>query len=477
MDNKEKNTTLIIVIIAIILMIGCVLSICCAAGVFFLLRDDSSSLVNNLVEKEDAFIEKIDPSATDNPSEPSEPAETETVAPSDENTDSLTAGQLKIIERCEKIRGLSSSEKMAPIYQTQDELRAYLTDELYAGVTEDEFNDEHDLYTILGFTPEDFDLEQFYLDLYTEQIAGFYDQDTNKMYLIKGGSEIENSLTLAHEYTHFLQFNTPEFAKTLKYDDSYCDEEGEMCVILEAITEGDATLTEYLLQAEKDLNLNQNDTSNETEDSSIFDSAPKFFQDSMLFPYQYGFDFVSNQYMKGGFKSVNQLYLDPPASVEQIIHPEKYQKDEPTDVNIEPFVNLIGQNSELGYGNVLNEADLTWLFGSAYKEEWRLSEQQASSAAAGWDGGSFQFARCDGKSLFFSKTVWDTKKDAQEAYQAYSQYSKLRFGDPQEGGYWVDEDGFRVDLIQQDDIVFWMITPDTFDAQPLLDLINGGSAL
>ena len=116
---------------------------------------------------------------------------------------------------------------------------------------DEDFKNELGLYTILGFAPKDFDLRQFYVDLYTEQIAGFYDPEENQMYLIEDISPYENALTLAHEYTHYLQYNTPEFEKTLVYDDSYCDDHGEECMIINSIIEGDASLTEGLIEPEK----------------------------------------------------------------------------------------------------------------------------------------------------------------------------------------------------------------------------------
>lgn len=476
MNEKGKNTTLIIVIIAAILLICCFISACCAASVYFFLRSDSSTSLESLLDDEDTIIEKIDPSKSENESG----SESDSATPNEMDTvdeSGLTANQRLIIEKAEEIRGLSADIKLAPIYQTQDELRAYMLDELYADTDEDEFTEQEELYRLLGFIPADFDIEQFYLDMYTEQIAGFYDSETDKMYLIDGGSELDNSLTLAHEYTHYLQYNNSLFSDKLREIDNNCDEDGELCVVMDAIVEGDATLTEYLIEAEKDLGLEQNyDTTDETADTSVFDSAPKFFQDSLLFPYTYGYNLVSDAYMKGGFDKVDQLYQNPPASVEQVMHPEKYPSDVPTDVNIEPFTTLMGQTCEMVFDNVLNEADFSWLIGSGYEDEWQLTARQVETAATGWDGGSFQQARCDGKPLFFTKMVWDSEKDAEEAFDALELYSDLRF-ENKEDGYWTDAEGERVDLIRQNDIVFWMITPDTYNAQSLLDLINTGSAL
>ena len=96
--------------------------------------------------------------------------------------------------------------------------------------------------------------------MYTEQIAGFYDPKTNQMYLIENESSYDNALTLAHEYTHFLQYNNPNFSQTLKHDDDYCIYNPENCLVIDAIIERDATLTELHLSGRRNCICGISDT-------------------------------------------------------------------------------------------------------------------------------------------------------------------------------------------------------------------------
>lgn len=467
MENNETNKTILIVVIAIIALCGCLMVSCCAFTFYTLSRVDKNK-----------FSEIIRSGEQETVSVPGFQEAHDTTDPdADEETyEGLTADEQKIIHLTETTRGITSETKLAPVYKTSDELRQELIEQLEE-TTDEELADELALYNILGFAPEDFDLRQFYVDLYTEQIAGFYDPDENAMYLITDIDPRENALTLAHEYTHYLQYNYEPFDEVLNYDDDFCAENGETCIIIDALIEGDASLTENLIDVEETVLQAPEDRSDTSVSTSVFDNAPKFFQDSLLFPYLYGFDFVAYHYLKGGFEAVNDLYLNLPESVEQIMHPEKYLQDQPAAVTAEPFRSMIVKDFEIVKEDVLNEADIMEVLGSGYDADWQLSERQAAAGAEGWGGGAYIFARKDGKPLFFSKVIWDSEDEAKEAETTFQMYSDKRFGSRDEKSYWQAGDGSDAYLIRQGDILYWMILPDNFDADTLVETILHGSAL
>lgn len=469
---SEKDKTLLIVILAVAALCGCFVISCCAAS-FFIVSHADKNTVHEILENGTVENFTVD-------SQQNGPAENDPTPFSADvnNPDGLSAAEQKIIEETEKLRGIKSTEKLVPIYQTKAELREYLINQLDE-VSDEEFADELLIYNVLGFAPNNFDLRQFYIDMYTEQIAGFYDPKEKQMYLIKDDSSYDYALTLSHEYTHFLQYNHPEFSETLQYydDDDFCEDQGETCLIVDALIEGDATLTEGLIDIDSIIGKYRNESGSSSSSSSIFDTAPKYFQDYLLFSYVYGYDFVAYHYLKGGFDAVNSLYIDLPQSVEQIMHPEKYLKDAPVDVTTEPFHKIIADEFEIIREDVLNEADIKMLLSDGYKSEWQLSERQASAAAEGWGGGSFIIAKKDEKPLFFSKMIWDTEKDAEEAETAFTLYSDRRFGQSENKGIWKSEDSSSVYLIRQNDVLYWMILPDNFEAGSFINLLQNGSIL
>lgn len=464
---SEKDKTLLIVILAAAALCGCFVISCCAASFFIVSHADKNTVLEIL---ESGTIEN------DTVDSQNVGSDENTVSVDTNNSDGLSEAEQKIIEETEKVRGLKSTEKLTPTYQTEEELREYLIEQLDE-VSDEELADELLLYNVLGFAPKDFDLRQFYVDMYTEQIAGFYDPEENQMYLIEDDSPYENALTLSHEYTHFLQYNHPDFNRTLQYEDDFCEDHGETCLIIDALVEGDATLTEGLIDAESIIGNYRDQSGSSSSSGSVYDNAPKYFQDSLLFPYVYGYDFVAYHYLKGGFDAVNGLYLDLPQSVEQIMHPEKYLKDAPVDVTAEPFRKKIADEFEIVREDVLNEADIKMLLSDGYNKEWQLSEHQASVAAEGWGGGSFIIAKEDEKPLFFSKIVWDSEKDAEEAETAFTLYSDKRFGQSESTGVWKGEDSSSVYLIRQNDVLYWMILPDNFEAGSFISLLQNGSIL
>ena len=466
---SDKDKTLLIVILAIISLCGCFAASCCAASLYLVSRTDRNTI-------QEFLSDNLYDMSENNPDSGSIVVTEENIE-DDFNSEVLSKAEQSIIAETEKTRGLSGQRTMVPIYQSEDELREHLSKQMDE-ISNEELEDELALYNLLGFAPENFDLRQFYVDLYTEQIAGYYDPKDNRMYLIQNSSPYDNAIVLSHEYTHYLQYNNPDFAKTLIHDDDFCEENGETCLVIDAIIEGDATLTENLIDTDTILKKYRSDSYSESASAnSVLDSSPKFFQDSLLFSYIYGFDFVSYHYLKGGFDAVNDLYINLPQSVEQIMHPEKYLKDAPVEVTLDPFKSIITENFDIIREDVFNESDVKMIFSDGYNEDWQLSDRQASTAAEGWGGGSYIFAKNDGKHIFFSKSVWDTEKDAEEAESMFVQYCDKRFGNQKSENSWLTDKNSKVYLIRQNDILYWMILPDNFDSEKFVDLIRHGSIL
>ena len=465
---SEKEKTILIVILAFVVMFGCLVISCCAASLFMISRadrDSVSKIMNESIALSNNSLEQNDNNSNN------------FLASEEADHTELSRVEQMVIDETEKVRGLTAQTPLAPVYQTTEDLRNYMIAQL-EDVSDEDMNKDLKLYAILGFAPENFDLRQFYVDMYSEQIAGFYDPDENQMYLIEDDSAYNNAVTLAHEYTHYLQYNNPDFSEYLVHDDDFCEENGETCIILDALIEGDAMLTESRVNVENLIgSYNDNSGQASSDDSSIYDSAPKFFQDSLLFPYMYGYDFVSYHYLKGGFDHVNDLFKNLPQSVEQIMHPEKYLKDEPVEVNVDPFHAQISEKFDIIKEDVLNESDVMMILSSGYQEDWQLSDRQAASAAEGWGGGTYIFAENEDKPLFFSKTVWDSERDAEEAETVFSLYCDKRFSKTDIPSLWTGEDNSKVYLIRQDDILYWMILPDNFNSDNFVELIRNGSAL
>lgn len=470
MENKRNNSTTILVIVALVLLILCLCLSCIAGGLLFFSRNQRVEYQNVPV------LETIESTALPSQPESLTPENPElTPEGNPVQPHALTEQQQRIIERAEKIRGLTSDTPVKLVFRSRESLKEMLMNDFEESVTDEEFERDRQLLSLLGFIPEEFDLKSFYIELYGENIAGFYDDETNEMNLIDSASEMENSLTLAHEYNHFLIYENFNPGKNLNYTDENCKDNSEYCLIISTIIEGDASLTETMLSAEKGLNLMP--ILPQVQEPSVIETAPKYFLESLLFPYTDGYLFVSYQYRMGGLEAVNNLYENPPASIEQIMHPERYPADQPVAVSMDQYNRIIDQQCEFIRESTLNEADLTWILSSAYDEKWRIPERDASVAADGWGGGAFRFYQCGGEPMFFAKVVWDSAKDADEFNKALTEQFSLRFGKSSTAGVWKNAEGMLAGIKPDGDMTMIVIAPPAFDSQTLLDLLDNSTSL
>ena len=115
---------------------------------------------------------------------------------------------------------------------------------------------------------------------------------------------------------------------------------------MQALIEGDASLTELLWFQQFSSDQDQKDVLNfyDSYESPVFDSAPLFLQEDFVFPYNQGFEFAQFLYEKGGYAAINDAYLNPPQSSEQILHPELFPNETPDQVELTDFFSVLEGN-------------------------------------------------------------------------------------------------------------------------------------
>jgi hypothetical protein len=150
------------------------------------------------------------------------------------------------------------------------------------------------------------------------------------------------------------------------------------------------------------------------EVTASLDAMPAVLRESLMFPYTGGLAFVQALQTSGGWGAVNDAYSNPPASTEQIVHPEKYVAGEkPVDVTLpEDLAAKMGDGWKVGLEDTLGEFQLKVWLDQAPKVDGAPS---ADAAAAGWGGD--RVALLDGPSGAWAiamNTAWDTPDDASE---------------------------------------------------------------
>ena len=117
--------------------------------------------------------------------------------------------------------------------------------------------------------------------------------------------------------------------------------------------------------------------------------------------YEAGRRFFHRRWREGGREALDAAWLTPPASSEQILHPEKYPLDRPTVVELPDLPGA-------WHTNVLGELETYRLLALAVEDV-----DEAYLAAAGWDGDRLVIVRTsDGNNAVVWRSLWDRRRDA-----------------------------------------------------------------
>jgi hypothetical protein len=352
------------------------------------------------------------------------------------------------------LRGLKFKSPVEPKFMERPDLQAHMQTLLDEDVTDEELALSDGSLKAFGFVSGDFKTKETMLNLYSEEVAGFYDPKRKQMFLIKetdkppaqkpsllarlfgaktGFDKDEQKSTLSHEMTHAL---ADQHFDLLKMQEA-AEKDDDRSLALQALVEGEATLMMMV-----DMERSQGGTGKELLKASpaamdfsmrlmsglmpfasgkAFRNAPPIFRETMMFPYLKGMVFTLYLTNENEWERVNEAFRKPPLSTEQVLHPEKYLKDvdDPTEIVLPPLVEALGDDwKELGQ-NVLGELQISIL----------LRKQHGAKAAAGWDGDRYAvFQSADEKLGLVWYTTWDSDDEASEFAVAYAHYVGLRLG-------------------------------------------------
>ncbi len=339
----------------------------------------------------------------------------------------------RVAERVSKIRGLPLKEPIRMEVADQESVRRYLRETIKQEYPGAALEEEGRVLARFGLLPPGTDYRRLLLDLYTEQIGGYYDRHRQTLYLADWLPDALQENVLSHEAAHALQDQHFDLRSFLKRDRTNDD----LLLARAAVLEGDglAVMLEYLIQPlGQDLSrlqpfmgsLLKGQVRQSRLTGAVFARTPRFLREQILFPYLDGLQFVLALHGASGWKGVDRAYHAPPASTEQILHPEKYLRgdDPPRPVAVPALEDLLGAGWRKVLANTMGELG------------WRLLIQEflegsrAEAASAGWGGDRFvYYEKTGGKGwLLLCRAVWDTPTDAEEFVTAYSEVLAKKAG-------------------------------------------------
>jgi hypothetical protein len=324
------------------------------------------------------------------------------------------------------------------------EVRAFLERRFEEEQTARDFAGQVAAYKRFGLLADTLDARKLLLDLLTEQIAGFYDPATRVLYVVEGGPEQTLETVIGHELVHALQDQYVALDSIQRISG-----DNDLSMALQAVIEGQAVYEQ--LQAV----LGPGDVAallpggwdrlrtsirQEQTNMPLLSSAPMIIQETLIFPYLSGAEFVRRVKMGD---STPVLRRPLPISTEQVMHAEAFGDTPDMPMRIELPAPSPGAPI---YQNNLGEFETRLVL-----YHWSRNQAAAIRGAAGWDGDRYVvFQAPNGQGLAWL-TVWDGPVEAAEFYDVIDLALRKRYHDlraenttPQERRYTGGERAMRV---------------------------------
>ncbi|MGB3049699.1 MAG: hypothetical protein WBB42_01785 [Polyangiales bacterium] len=329
-----------------------------------------------------------------------------------------------------------------------------IAESLRSQIEEEEIERARLVYGALGLLDVEEDLYSLFAGVLGEQVIGYYDPETGRLVIrddemagLAGSFGPEQAqearLVLVHELVHALQ------DQRLGLRESYQEERtADADNAFRAVVEGDATLAmlaEALRQQGIPLSAatagiqqmgDYVDLSTLVRGEKL-DDAPAILRVTLVAPYLRGLQFVAAVQGRGGWPAVNNAHRRPPATSEQVLHPDKYFAREPAEaIRIPDNQALLAAGFDRIEEDTLGELEL-----GVYLGQGRASGTY-EEAAAGWAGDHLVVYRRNEKTAVIWWTSWDSESDAREAFAAARSVS------PKDAGARVERKGRAVLIVR-----------------------------
>ncbi len=311
------------------------------------------------------------------------------------------------------IRGLDAPEHVEPTIIDRATLEARVAEQFTKDNPPEVIDRAERIYKALGLLHADASLTDLYVALQGSQVIGFYDPSSKELVIVShdGGLGPVERLTYAHEFTHELQ-DVAFDLQSLGLDQ--LQDQSDRGLALLGLVEGDAVSAQTTWMTGNLTAAELTQVALEAADPAILEvmaKTPAILLETSLFPYQDGAAFIAGLLGAGGYPAVNAAYADPPASTEQVLHPEKYAAHETPVVLAFPadLAARFGPGATLDALDTLGELQLrVWL------KQLGVPGEQARAAASGWGGDRVALVHAGGGDALALSTAWDSRADAVE---------------------------------------------------------------
>ena len=398
----------------------------------------------------------------------SEPVVIEIEVVESADPEAILNSELRIIERnVRELRNLEQKGEINVNIISQIDLQESITVDLFNDFTREDADRDVLVLSAFDFMDRDYPLYDALVQLYGAAIAGYYDQETDSLYVISDDNELneEERLTHAHEYMHALQ---DQYFTLADLQNGTLDSDAKLA--LRALAEGEASLVEFVYRTRGYLTGEQNADNNPVVSIPNSIPAPNLLVSQLAFPYVRGLEFLSTIFRDDGFDGVTDVWANPPSSTEQILHVEKYLAGD-VPVSVELPSDKILETLGAGWSQIADD-----VFGEFYLIEYlglALGEDEVNPAAAGWGGdryGIFYNGESDERVMVL-KIVWDGPDDQPEFIDAFTAWAEIFLDEEISSGEgitcWDNDGNDQCLLVFEDSVVITRA-----DSSDLSQLVN-----
>lgn len=325
----------------------------------------------------------------------------------------------ELTAKLSEITGLEVRRKVPYAMIDRKELRKFLERRIAEEIKDEEIRIEETLLKKFGLVPADFDLKKTTIELYTEQAAAFYDFKRKKLFVLESADTALQEAALTHELAHALADQHFRLARFL--DRAGNSDDGALARL--AVMEGQASwlMAEMMARATGQslrtspelVDLMSRMMGAGGADSPVYDQAPLYIRESLIFPYTSGMKFQQAVLEKLGGRGFLEVFRRPPVSTQQVLHPDKYLNGTGTLAVELPKWNSQGYR-KLAEGSV-GEFDYAVLL------RQYLDEEATRRIAPAWRAGRYRLFehKQDGRTVLLQASSWETEQKAGEFFAAY----------------------------------------------------------
>jgi hypothetical protein len=308
--------------------------------------------------------------------------------------------------KVEQATGLRFKSPPKSAIRTRSQVRAYLLEKLNEELPAPKLSGMETAYRLFGLLPDTLDLRPLLLELYTEQVAGYYDPDSATLFGVAGADPMQLRVVIAHELVHALQGERMPL-------DSILHDKGnnDRLAAAQSVLEGQATLAgmkalfpagmdptkspEFWAQYADQIRMGQ-------ASMPVFARAPMVVREALVFPYLAGAEFM-HWWENSPLRDTVPYGPRMPVSTEQILFPERYaRRDIPVDLRF-------ASGPAPLYEDVLGEGEVRVLMASLAG-----SKEIKRGNPSGWGGDRYRVYQTPAGPALVWYVVWDDDRSAEQ---------------------------------------------------------------